>query len=157
MEMELLKKMAGVSITHVPYSGSGPAMLGVLKGDIQLTFASVQGALGSIETGKLVPIAISTTFRSPRLPNVPTIAESGVTGYDGGGAWYGVLAPAGLPPDVIAKINADILAAIKSPEVKQKLDEQGFVTIGDSPAEFASFVQKDTAKWDDLLRSIGKK
>jgi tripartite-type tricarboxylate transporter receptor subunit TctC len=157
MEMELLKKMAGVNITHVPYSGSGPAMLGVLKGDIQLTFASVQGSLGSIETGKLYPIAISTAFRSPRLPDVPTIAESGVPGYDGGGAWYGVLAPAGLPPDILARINADIVATIKSPDVQRQLGEQGFITIADSPADFAQFVQKDTAKWEDLLKTIGKK
>jgi tripartite-type tricarboxylate transporter receptor subunit TctC len=153
MESELIKKMAGVNFTHVPYSGSGPAMLAVMKGDIQMTFASVQGSLGAVESGKLQPLAVSTTFRSARLPNVPTVAEAaGLPGYDGGGSWYGVLGPAGIPPDIVDKINRDMVAVTKSPEVQKILADQGFVTIADTPAEFAEFIQKDIAKWDDLIK-----
>jgi tripartite-type tricarboxylate transporter receptor subunit TctC len=153
MESELIKKMAGVNLTHVPYAGSSAAMLAVMKGDIQMTFASVQGSLGAIESGKLQPLAVSTAFRSARLPNVPTVAEAaGLPGYDGGGSWYGVLGPAGIPKDVVNKINADMVAVTKSPEVQKMLAEQGFVTIADSPTEFAQFIDKDIAKWDELQK-----
>ena len=158
MEMELLKMMADVNITHVPYSGSGPAMVGVIKGDIQMTFASIQGSLGSIEAGTLQALAISTAFRSPRLPDVPTVAESGeITGYDGGGAWYGVLGPAKLPPDVLAKIHDDIVTVIKSAEVQKTLSDQGFIVIADSPEEFTQFIHKDVSKWDDVLKAMHRK
>jgi tripartite-type tricarboxylate transporter receptor subunit TctC len=151
METELIKKMAGVNFTHVPYSGSSAAMLAVMKGDIQMTFASVQGSLGAIESGKLQPLAVSTSFRSARLPNVPTVAEAaGLAGYDGGGSWYGVLGPAGIPPDIVEKINRDMVAVTKSPEVQKLLAEQGFVTIADTPAEFKQFIATDIAKWEDL-------
>ena len=98
MESELLNQMAGVKITHVPYSGSGPAMLGVIKGDIQMTFASIQGSLGLDRIGQAAGARDQYSFRSPRLPDVPTVAESGdIPGYDGGGAWYGVLGPPACP------------------------------------------------------------
>ena len=151
---ELFKQMAGVDMQHVPYRGSAPAVSDLLGGQISVMFDNMPSAIPHVKGGKLRALAVTTAKRSPALPDVPTIAEAGVPGYEAT-SWFGLLAPAGTPAPIVAKLNASILKALADPEVKKKLAEQGAEPFGEKPEQFAAFIQAETAKWGKVVKDSG--
>jgi tripartite-type tricarboxylate transporter receptor subunit TctC len=149
---ELFKTMAGVQMTHVPYKGSAPAVTDLLGGHIQLTFDS--SVVPYIKTGKLRALGVTSAKRSSALPDIPTIAEAGLPGYEST-AWFGILAPAGTPEPVITKLNHELVAALRDPAVQKWMQFQGFDVVGDSPAEFAAHIKKETVKWARVVKESG--
>ncbi|MDM0089598.1 MULTISPECIES: tripartite tricarboxylate transporter substrate binding protein [unclassified Variovorax] len=151
---ELFKQMTGVDMQHVPYRGSAPAVSDLLGGQISVMFDNMPSAIQHVKGGKLRALAVTTAKRSPALPDVPTIAEAGVPGYEAT-SWFGLLAPAGTPAPIVAKLNAAILKALADPEVKKKLAEQGAESHGEKPEEFAAFIKSETAKWGKVVKESG--
>lgn len=151
---ELFKQMAGVDMQHVPYRGSAPAVSDLLGGQISVMFDNMPSAIPHVKGGKLRALAVTTAKRSPALPDVPTIAEAGVPGYEAT-SWFGLLAPAGTPAPVVAKLNASILKALADPEVKKKLAEQGAEPHGEKPEQFAAFIESETVKWGKVVKESG--
>ncbi|NNG24450.1 Bug family tripartite tricarboxylate transporter substrate binding protein [Telluria aromaticivorans] len=151
---ELFQHMAGVEMKHVAYRGSAPAVTDLLGGHIALMFDNMPSAIGHVKSGKLRALAVTTPKRSPALPEVPTIAEAGVPGYEAT-SWFGLLAPAKTPAPVVARLNASILKALADPEVKKKMLEQGAEPHGEKPEQFAQFIQAETAKWGKIVKQSG--
>jgi tripartite-type tricarboxylate transporter receptor subunit TctC len=142
-----------VNMTHVPYKGGGPAMTGVLSGEVQVLFPTMQSAMPLVNAGRLRPIAISTDTRSPALPDLPTIAESGVPGYDATG-WYAMFAPTGTPQAVIDRLHGEVVKILNVPETKQRLASEGAVAVGNTPAEFNKFVRQEISKWTKIIHDL---
>lgn len=153
---ELLKTMAGINIVHVPYKGDAPAMQDVIGGQITLTFPTVISASPHVKSGKLRPLAVTTLKRVPTMPDVPTIAESGVPGYDVA-SWGGVMVPAGTPPAVIDKLHGEIVRILKLPDVRERIASFGAEIVGSTPAEFGAFVNAEITKWAAVAKSAGIK
>jgi len=153
---ELFKVMAGVQMTHVPYKGSAPALTDLIGGQVQLMFDNLPSALPQIKGGKLRAVAVTSTTRAAALPDVPTVAESGLPGFESS-SWFGILAPAGTPKDIIAKINTDVQKWLSTPEAKEKLLGQGAIAAGGSPDDFAKHIQAETAKWAKVVKESGAK
>ena len=153
---ELFKVMAGVQMTHVPYKGSAPALQDLLGGQVQVMFDNLPPSLPQIKAGKLRALAVTSATRAPALPDVPTIGESGLPGYEAS-SWFGVLAPAGTPPAIIAKLNAEIAAWLATPEAKEKMLALGANAAGGSPEDFAKHIAAETAKWQRVVRESGAK
>ena len=151
---ELFKQMAGVDIQHVAYKGSAPAVNDLLGNHIAIMFDNMPSAISHVKAGKLRPLAVTTAQRSPALPDVPTIAEAGVPGYEAT-SWFGLLAPAKTPAPVVARLNAVILKALADPDVKKKLLEQGAEPAGETPAQFAAFIASETVKWGKIVKQSG--
>jgi len=151
LSAELFKSLAGVDMLHVPYKGTGQAVTDLLAGQIDVMFAPAQTVTGHVHAGKLRALAVTSARRSSTLPDLPTIAESGVPGYEAVG-WFGLLAPAATPRDVVARISADANEVLNDPEVKRKLVALGAEPSGDTPDEFARFIRDDQAKWSRLMR-----
>ena len=151
---ELFKQMTGVDMQHVPYRGSAPAVADLLGGQIAIMFDNMPSAIPHVKGDKLRALAVTTAKRSPALPNVPTIAESGVPGYEAT-SWFGLLAPAKTPADVVNKLNGAIMKALADPEVKTKLAEQGAEPYAEKPEQFAAFIQSETAKWGKVVKQSG--
>lgn len=156
-EMMILAKETGMKLVNVPFKGSGPVLTAVLGGEVQMAFAGFAEGKEEVEAGKLKGLAVSTDKRVPLMPNVPTVAEAAGLPDFNLGAWYGVLAPAGTPGEIVDKINRDMAAAMKSPEVQAKLAARGFLTAPDTAAEFKDFLIADVARWRSVLAgSSGK-
>lgn len=153
---EIFKSMAGVSITHVPYKGSAPAMTDLLGGQVQMMIANAPVVLPYIKSGKLVGLASTSATRPGMLRDLPTLSESGLKGYEAD-TWYGLFAPAGTPPAIVAKLNADVVAALKSPDIQAFFAEQGAEVIGDSPADANAKVRAEVGKWRAVIDAIGLK
>jgi len=151
---ELFRVLAGADIVHVPYKGAGPAMVDVLSGQVQLYFATMPAAMPHVKSGKLVPIAVTSAKRSPALPDLPTIAESGVPGYEAS-TWYGLLDPAHTPGDAVARLHEGVVKILGERALRDKLAEQGFEPVGDSPQEFAAYIKSEIAKWGKVIRDAG--
>ena len=151
---ELFKQMAGVDIQHVAYKGSAPAVNDLLGNHIAIMFDNMPSAISHVKAGKLRPLAVTTAQRSPALPDVPTIAEAGVPGYEAT-SWFGLLAPAKTPAPVVARLNTSILKALADPDVKKKLLEQGAEPAGETPAQFAAFIASETVKWGKIVKQSG--
>jgi tripartite-type tricarboxylate transporter receptor subunit TctC len=151
---ELLKATARIDITSVPYKGGLPALNDLLGGHIPLTFNNVPESIGQIKAGRLRPLAVTTAKRSPILPDVPTIAESGLTGYDTG-VWWGVMAPARLPADLKAKLSRDCAEAMKAPAVRARFETLGATPIGGTGEEFAALIRSDYEKWGPIIKAAG--
>ena len=149
---EMLKIMAGIDLTHVPYKGAPLAMADVVSGQVQLLFSSLPGALPLIKAGKLRAIAVTSTHRSNSAPDIPTVAEAGFPGYEAG-QLFGLLAPASTPPQIVGKLNAEILLALRNPEVVQAIAKQGYDPLGGTPAEFDTYLQSEIAKWTKVVRA----
>ncbi|MFT3721928.1 Bug family tripartite tricarboxylate transporter substrate binding protein [Pseudorhodoferax sp.] len=150
----LFQSMTGAQITHVPYKGSAPAMSDLLGGQIAVMFDNMPSAIQHVRSGKLRPIAVTTAKRSPELPDVPTIAESGVPGYEAT-SWFGMFAPAATPKPVLDKLHAALLKVLAQPEVKKKIAEQGGDPVAETPAQFAAFIQAESAKWGKVVKESG--
>ena len=153
---ELFKTMAGVSMTHVPYKGSAPAVTDLLGGQVQLMFDNLPSALPQIKAGKLRALAVTSAQRASALPDVPTVAEAGLPGFDAT-SWFGLLAPAGTPKDVVAKLNAEVAKWLASPEAREKLASQGAIAAGQSPEDFTRHIAAETAKWQKVVKESGAK
>ena len=153
---ELLQRAAGVRLTHVPYKGASQALTDTLGGQVQSFMSSVPSALSQIRAGRLRAIAVSSATRARELPEVPTIAEAGYKGF-GASTWYGLLAPARTPAPVIARLNAEVNRALKTPEVRERLAAEGGEALGGSPEQFASFLKAEHAKWGRVVKESGAK
>ncbi len=150
---ELLNSMAGIRMNHVPYKGGAPAINDLLGGHVSVVIAPAEMAVKHIETGKLRALGVAGSERSPLLPQVPTIAES-VPGYEMS-SWVGFFAPAGTPPDVIARLNTEINKALTLPDVKEQFRSQSLVPIGGAANQFSAFVREDIDKWADRVKRAG--
>jgi tripartite-type tricarboxylate transporter receptor subunit TctC len=153
---ELFKVMAGVQITHIPYKGSAPALQDLLAGQVQLMFDNLPPSLPQIKAGKLRALAVTSLARAPALPDVPTLAESGLPGFEAS-SWFGILAPAGTPAPIVAKINAEVAKWLSTPEAKEKLLKQGANPAGGTPEDFAKHIAAETAKWAKVVKDSGAK
>ena len=153
---ELFKVMAGVQMTHVPYKGSAPAVADLISGQVQLMFDNLPPSLPQIKAGKLRALAVTSATRAPALPDVPTIAEAGLPGFEAS-SWFGVLAPAGTPPAIVARLNAEIAKWLASPEAREKLSKQGANAAGGSPEDFAKHIAAETTKWAKVVKDSGAK
>ena len=153
---ELFKVDAGVDMVHVPYKGAAPAMQGLLAGDTQLMFDNLASAMSQVKAGKLRALAVTTAERSKLAPELPTMAEAGLPGFDIS-TWYGLLAPAGTPPDIVTKWNADVTAMLRTPDMRERLRAQGAEPAPDTPAEFARFVATAAAKYARIVKTSGAK
>jgi tripartite-type tricarboxylate transporter receptor subunit TctC len=151
---ELLKYMAKVNLASVPYRGGAPALNDLIGGHIPLSVNNVPEALSHIEAGTVRSLGVTTAMRSPVLPNVPTVAEAGLPGYDTG-LWWGVVAPAGLPAAVRAKLEKDIADAVKAPGVRQRLLGLGAAPIGSTSQEFAALIRSEYEKWGPVIKAAG--
>jgi tripartite-type tricarboxylate transporter receptor subunit TctC len=154
LSAELFKNMTGIDMVHVPYKGGGPAVTALLGGHVQLNFATIVSVLPHVRTGKLRAIAVTTARRSPAAPEVPTIAESGVPGYDHG-PWNGMLAPAKTPKPVIAKLNAEVAKIVHASEMRALLAGEGAEAVGNTPEAFAAIITAETAKWAKVIKAAG--
>lgn len=149
---ELFKSMAGIDMLHVPYKGSSPAVTDLIAGQTQLMFDS--SVVPHVRSGKLRALGVTSAKRSSALPDVPTIAEAGLPGYEAT-AWFGVLAPAGTPQDIVARLNTELNAALRDPAVTSWMKAQGFEVMGGSPASFAEHITKETTKWARVVAASG--
>jgi tripartite-type tricarboxylate transporter receptor subunit TctC len=152
--MELFKLQAGVRINHVPYKGSGPALIDQISGQIETAFTTIIAVLPYTQAGRLRALAISTKERFPQLPELPTVAESGLEGFDGG-SWQGVVMPAGTPRDIVARVSADIVRLLQSPETREKILVMGGIALGNTPEAFTAYVKAETQKWAKVVRAAG--
>ena len=153
---ELFKVMAGVQMTHIPYKGSAPAMQDLLGGQVQLMFDNLPPSLPQIKAGKLRALAVTTATRAPALPDVPTIAEAGLPGYESS-SWFGLLAPTGTPRDIVVKLNAEIASWLATPEAREKLTAIGAIAMGGTPEDFARHIAAETTKWAGVVKASGAK
>lgn len=154
---ELFKTMTGVAITHVPYKGSAPALQDLVGGQVQIMFDNLPSSLALIKGGKLKALAVTSLERSSALPDVPTMAESGLPGFEAT-SWFGLLAPAGTPKEAIAKINGEVAKWLATPEAKEKLASQGAIAAsGLSPEDFQKHIASETTKWAKVVKESGAK
>jgi tripartite-type tricarboxylate transporter receptor subunit TctC len=153
---ELFKSMAGVDMQHIPYKGSPPALQDVVAGQVAMTFDNITTAWPLAKGGKLRALAVTTAKRSAIAPDIPTLSESGLAGYEVG-SWQGVFAPAGTPPAIVARLNTEIVKIINLPEVKEKLIALGAEPVGNSSDEFGATVKTEIVKWADVVKKSGAK
>jgi tripartite-type tricarboxylate transporter receptor subunit TctC len=156
---ELFKTMTGTFMVHFPYRGSGPALIDLIGGNMDLMFDNLPSSMPQIKAGKLKALAVTSAQRSPALPDVPTIAEAGgpaLKGYEAS-SWFGLLAPAGTPMDIVNRVQQETAKALASPGLKERLAAQGAIPSGNSPAEFAKLIADESAKWAKVVKASGAK
>jgi tripartite-type tricarboxylate transporter receptor subunit TctC len=153
---ELFKVQTGLQMTHVPYKGSAPAIQDLLGGQVQLMFDNLPSALPQIKAGKLRALGVTSATRAAALPDVPTIAESGLPGFEAS-SWFGLLAPAGTPRDVVARLDTEVARWLASPDAKEKLLAQGAIAGGGTSEDFARHIAAETAKWAKVVKESGAK
>jgi tripartite-type tricarboxylate transporter receptor subunit TctC len=153
MTTELFKYMAKINLTHVPYKGGGPAAVGLISGEVQVGFSGILTAIPLMKSGRMRGIAVSTRQRSPALPDLPTVDESGVPGYDKA-SWFGLFAPAAVPAPIIAHVYRAMAKVLKDPATVKRLATEGAVAIGNPPEEFGPFVHTEIAEWSKLIKEM---
>ncbi len=151
---ELFNTMAGVKLVHIPYKGGGPAMLDVMSGQVEMTFCTLIQALPHMRSGKLKALGVGSARRSPLLPEVPTIAESGVPGYDGT-IWWGVLGPAGIPGAIVTRLNTEIGVVLRDPEMGKRLVAEAAEPVIETPEAFGKLIVNDIGKWGRVAKQAG--
>lgn len=151
---EMFTSLANVQMLHVPYKGSAPAVSDLLGNQIAIMFDNMPSAIQHVRSGKLRPIAVTTAKRSPELPDVPTIAEAGVPGYEAT-SWFGLFTVAGTPAPIVAQLNKALLKVLNQAEVKQKIAGQGGEVVAESPEQFAAFIKAESAKWGKVVKESG--
>jgi len=154
MSLEMFKQLTKTDITHVPYKGSAPAVTDLLGGQVQLMFDNIPSALPHIKSGKLRALATTGAKRDPALPDLPTVAEAGVPGYESG-VWFGLAAPAGTPRDVIARISAEAIKGTQSPDFVKRMTELGYVIMGAGPDAMAEMLRGEVARWAPIVKASG--
>ena len=153
---ELYASLTGTKMVHIPYKGGGPSMIALVGGEVSVCFATMPSAVGYVRSGRLRGIAVTTDKRSPSMPELPTIAETGVKGYEAG-SWYGLSAPTNTPKDVIARLHAETLKVMALPDVKDRLFKAGFEVVTSTPEQFATFTRDEIQKWGKLVKATGLK
>jgi tripartite-type tricarboxylate transporter receptor subunit TctC len=153
---ESFQKVAGIKLTHVPYKGAAQGATDVISGQVQLYVSSIPTLIGHIKSGKMRPIAVTALKRADDLPQVPTIAESGFKDFEAV-TWFGILGPANLPKEMVAKFNADINKALKDADLQKKLGDQGADIAGSTPEQFAKLIREDIARWGKIVKESGAK
>jgi tripartite-type tricarboxylate transporter receptor subunit TctC len=154
---ELFKTMAGVQMVHIPYKGGAPAMADLLAGQVQLMFDNLANALPNVRAGRLRALAVTTLARSPAMPDLPTIAESGLPGFDLT-TWFGVMVPAGTPPEIVAKLNAGIVRALNAKDMRERLEKMGAEPpANNTPEHFTAFIRTEAAKYARVVKDSGAK
>jgi tripartite-type tricarboxylate transporter receptor subunit TctC len=156
LEMELVKSLTGVRMEHVPYKGAAPSIVGLVSGEVQVLFSSIPAALGQVRAGKMRALAVSTLRRSSALPDVPTIDESALKGYDAA-SWYGLFMPAGAPKNAVAAIAKEVVKIMQAPEIRQRFMADGFEPAALSPDEFSRYLREEIRKWDKIVKAAGIK
>ncbi len=152
---ELFKSMTGTFMTHIPYTGSGPAMMGMISGTVDVMFDNLPSSMAQIKAGKLKAFAVTSSQRSAAMPDLPTVEEAGqLKGFEAS-SWFGLLAPAGTPADVILKLQQETAKALNSPAIKEKLLAQGAIPSGNTPAEFAKLIDAEIKKWAPVVKASG--
>lgn len=151
---ELFSTMAGIKMTHVAYKGSAPALTDVMAGNVLLMFSNIPACIAQVRSNRLRALGVSSLKRSSAMPEVPTIAESGLAGYEAI-AWFGVFAPAGLPQDLVKRLHGDIVRILDQPDVRDRTVQQGADPVGNTPEEFGKFVQTEIRKWAEVIRTSG--
>jgi tripartite-type tricarboxylate transporter receptor subunit TctC len=153
---EIFKYMAGIDMTYVPYKGGAPAAAAAAAGDVQVTFANYSDALSYMKSGRLRALGMTSAKRFPQSPEVPTIAEAGVPGYQVE-SWNGLFAPAGTPADIVARVAGAVQAGYKDPALRKRMQDMGAEPVGDAPAQFHAFVEAEMKKWSSFVKQSGIK
>ena len=156
LAMELFKSMAGINITHLPYKGAPQAVTDLIGGSVNLMFNSIPPVLQHIKSGRLKLLGVSSSKRSPQLPDVPTVSEAGVPGYESI-TWFGLLAPAKTPKSIVARLNEIVAKVVRAPEMKSQLEIQGYDPVGSSAAEFSAFIRAESEKYAKVVKVSGAK
>ena len=156
MSGAMFTQMTGTDIVHIPYKGSAPAVTDLLAGQTNMMFDNIPSSLPHIKSGKLIALATTGAKRDPALPNLPTIAEAGVPGYESG-VWFGLMVPAATPKDIIAKLNAAALQATKSPEFIKRMHDLGYNIIPGAPEDMAKMIQDELKRWGPIVKASGAK
>lgn len=153
---ELFKKRTGIKAIHIPYKGTGAAVIAMLSGESQMMFSSVTGVLAHVRTGRLRALAMVSPKRSPLLPEVPTLDEAGVSGIDAG-SWTAIVGPAGMPRDIVAKLNAAIVQITAMPKYREQLEREAIDPMTSTPEEYTEFIRNEVGKWGRIVRDTGVK
>ena len=154
LSMEKFKQMAAVDITHVPYKGSAPAVTDLLGGQVGVMFDNIPNVIQHVKSGKLRALAVTSPKRSPHVPDLPTVAEAGVPGYEVS-VWFGIAAPGGTPPAIVDKLHDEIVRTLNLPEVKDKFSAQGVDVVGSTPAQFATHLKEQSVLWAKVVKDAG--
>jgi hypothetical protein len=156
MSGEMFKSMAGVNLVHVPYKGSAPALTDLMGGQVMMMFDNIPSSMAHIKSGKLKALATTGAKRDPSLPDLPTVAESGVPGYEAS-VWFGLMSPLGLSKDIVSKLSMEIGKASKSAEYVHRMTEMGFIVMGTSPEQMAQMNKDEVARWGPIVKASGAK
>ncbi len=156
LEMELIRSLTGVKMEHIPYKGSAPSIVGLVSGEVQVLFTSVPAALGQVRAGRMRAIAVSTLKRSGALPDIPTIDESALKGYDAA-SWYGLFMPAGAPKNAVAAISREVVRIMQAPDIRDRFMADGFEPAGLGPDGFAQYLRHEIVKWEKVVKAAGIK
>ncbi len=151
---ELFKLLAQIDILHIPYKGVQPAMMDVVGGQVTMVFASIASGMAQVASKRLFPLAVTGSQRSPAAKDLPTMVEAGIKGYESS-TWYGLVAPAATPADIVNRLNAEVVAGLKSPDLHERLTREGADPVGNSPAEFAKYMQSEIDKWRKVIKAAG--
>ncbi|GAA4336183.1 tripartite tricarboxylate transporter substrate binding protein [Pigmentiphaga soli] len=147
----LFNAMAGTQMAHIPYRGTGPAALAVVAGEVSVTFADVYATLPHVKSGRVRALAVTSITRMQAMPELPTIAEAGVPGYEAG-SWFGVLGPAGMPHDVVVRLASELADIVNAPQMREKLISDGSIPVGNTPEEFARHIRAENARWSRVIK-----
>jgi tripartite-type tricarboxylate transporter receptor subunit TctC len=153
---ELFNRMAGVKIVHIPYKGGAPAMVDLVGGQVEVVFSTISTAMTSIKAGRIRPLALTGNQRFARMPELPTISEAGLKGFEVNN-WYGLFAPAGTPKEVISRLNAETVKALAMQDVRERLLDAGIVGVSSTPEAFASYIRSETERWAKVIREANIK
>jgi tripartite-type tricarboxylate transporter receptor subunit TctC len=156
LSFELFKSMTNTFVTHIPYTGSAPAVTDLIAGEVQVMFDNTPNVLPQVRAGKLKALAVSSKTRSTQAPEIPTVNESGVPGYDVG-VWFGVLTVAGTPPEIVRRLNAETVRILTSPEVKERFGRTGVDVIAGTPEQFSAFLKSEVVRWAKVVQDAGIK
>jgi tripartite-type tricarboxylate transporter receptor subunit TctC len=154
MAFELFRTMANVKITHIPYKGTGPALVDAVAGQVHMLFGNVLSSLVHAKSGRLRALAVTTARRSKVLPELPTLDEAGVRGYENS-TWFGVIAPAGTPAAVVTRVNAELVKASQSPEIVERIAPDGGEPVGNTPEQFGRHIASEIARWRKVVKEAG--
>jgi tripartite-type tricarboxylate transporter receptor subunit TctC len=151
---ELFKAQAKIDMVHVPYKGSAPAVTDLLGGQVQVFFGNVLSVIEQVRSGKLRGLAVTSLERMPVSPAIPTLAQSGFPGFEAG-TWFGLMAPAGTPREIVSRLHAEVVKTLRLPETRERLAGQGATTVGNTPDEFGAYIRSESAKWAKVLKASG--
>jgi len=154
MAVELFKMMTGTNLVHIPYKGLSPALTELLSGEVQLMFSSAVAMLPQVKSGKLRAIAMTGAKRSPAIPDIPTVAEAGVPGYETG-SWYGIVVPAGTPKPAIDRLSKEVVAIVHTPDITKRLNDEAVIPVGSTPEAFAAHIRQELARWAKVIKQSG--